>query len=106
MRRFQVWALKSKGRRSSAAQIHMLCVLPPLDFPIQQRFLYLANGAGHIDFARTGFDAVKYGAAAPHAFDGIQHFHSFLASLVTGVKEETMGVDDGRRSNVIAVSPE
>src|ERR1039458_8778248 len=76
------------------------------DLAIEQRLLHLADGARHVDVAWAGFHTVEDGAATPHPLEGVQHLHPVLAALVAGVEKEAVGIDNRRRSHVIAVSPE
>jgi hypothetical protein len=70
-----------------------------------QCFLYLSYGFGDLDLTRAGKCTVKNSMTAGNSHDFIQYLQSFRSSLVAAVKNETMGIDNGRWSQVFVTCP-
>src|ERR671910_3761430 len=68
--------------------------------------LHFLDGLGDLDAAGTGLGAVEGGPAAPDALLVVQHGQALGGSLVAGVEDEAVGVDDRRRAEVLVVGPE
>ncbi len=68
--------------------------------------LDLADGLGDLDIARAGFGAVEDGVAAEDAELVVEDLQALGGALVAAVEDEAVGVDDGRRADVLLVRPE
>jgi len=68
--------------------------------------LDLGDGLGHFDTAGTGFGAVEGGTTAPHALFVVQDVEADLSTLVTGVKDKSVSINDGGRAKVLPIRPE
>jgi hypothetical protein len=68
--------------------------------------LDLGDCFGDFNTPRARLGAVEGGAAAPHAFFVVQNVQANLGTLITGVKNEPVGVHDGCGAKVLAIGPE
>lgn len=66
-----------------------------LHLPEHKRLLHFSNGAGHVDAARAGLNAIKYGPAAPDSIHCFQSREPFRRPFIAAVKYESVGIDDG-----------
>src|SRR5439155_220553 len=66
----------------------------------------LLDGLRHLDAARAGVRAIEGGSAPEYARPVGQDVQALPSALVPRVEDETVGVDDGGRADVLAVAPE
>src|SRR5436309_4242469 len=66
----------------------------------------LLDGLGHLDPPGAGLGAVEDGSAPEHPRPVRQDVQAIRRPLVPRVEDETVGVDDGGRADVLAVAPE
>ena len=71
-----------------------------------QRHFHFGNGPGDFNLTWAGVGAVEGGAAAPDAELFPDHVQPLVGGLVAGVEDKAVGLDDGRRADVLAVGPE
>ena len=71
-----------------------------------QDLFHFGNRLGDFDLARAGVGAVENGAAAPDAEGVANHIQTFFGALIAAVKDEAVGLDDGRRADIFVVGPE
>ena len=67
--------------------------------------LDLCDGLSDLDAAWAGIGAVEGGTAAPYAFFVVENLEAHVSTFIAIIEDETMGVDDGGGTEVLAVSP-
>ncbi len=92
--------------RSRAGQVAEQRAVPGAQRRARDGAADLEDGLGDLDPARTGVGAVEDRPAAPHAVLVGQDLEPLVGALVPGVEDESVGVDDGRRPDVLGLRPE
>src|SRR5699024_2854579 len=67
---------------------------------------HFRDSFGDLNAARACLGAVEHGATAPHTLFVIEDLQTHVAGVIARIENETMRIDDGRRSEILPIGPE